>query len=384
MTKKNEPDQNHSLFKRELTVLHRIAFALLVSAGVLWASTCHAQVEWTVISPEGKKPAIKVVSETFFRFRYIPGSYKPKALSARVFLTNGTIVGDLDGLPGMGSAVGGGAPGMGGMGMGSPGGGMGAGMGMGGSGGGGEMEGYGEPEPSGLELFAIVVEAKNAEGENATNVQIIFNKDTTLFGYPGYGMGGMGAGMDYGSEEGGYGGFSGGGGYGDGGGDGGYPGGGAGAPGAGGVGDGVGSGFGAARPGDGKRKALGEYYELESLLQPKVAKRTLGSRYKLAKQELKIVKDFIQLAVLRNVLLDEIKEKKSDADFLAEAEKKLKEILSSQYTNQLARQKIEIEAIESKVEKLRSELDRREAAKDRVVDVQVGRIILEAQGLLDN
>ena len=361
-------------------MLHRIAFTLLVSAGALLASACHAQVEWTVSSTDGKKPAIKVVSETFYRFRYIPGSYKPKTLSARVFLTNGTVVGDMEGFSGgyggdgMGAAMGGGAGGIGGvdgMGIGAEGPGGGMGMGMGGPGGGGGMEGYGgSHEPAGLELFAVVVEAQNVEGENATKVEVIFNKDATLFGNSGYGMGGMGAGIDYGSEEGSGGGYGAeaGGGY----------------PGAGGAGAGLGSGFGAARPRDGKRRALGEYYELESLLLPKVAKRTLGSRYKLEKQELKIVKDFIQLAVLRNVLLDEIKEKKNDADFLAEAEKKLKQILSNQYTNQLARQKIEIEAIESKVEKLRSELDRREAAKDRVVDVQVGRIILEAQGLLDN
>ena len=60
----------------------------------------------------------------------------------------------------------------------------------------------------------------------------------------------------------------------------------------------------------------------------------------------------------------------------------LKQLLTEEYETQLARQSIEVETIERRIAELKDEIARRRAAKDRVIDVQLGRIVLEAQGLL--
>ncbi len=64
------------------------------------------------------------------------------------------------------------------------------------------------------------------------------------------------------------------------------------------------------------------------------------------------------------------------------SEELLGAILGEEYDTQIARQEFEIAGIESRVKQLRAEVGKRKAAKQRVVDVKLGRIVLEAQGLL--
>ncbi len=101
------------------------------------------------------------------------------------------------------------------------------------------------------------------------------------------------------------------------------------------------------------------------------------------KDELDIVVDMIQESVWKEELVDAIRTPGLPDAAVTARETQLRKILTSQYDTQLRRQEHEVRQIESRVAALRNELQRRKAAKDRVVDVKLGRIVLEAQGLLD-
>ncbi len=79
---------------------------------------------------------------------------------------------------------------------------------------------------------------------------------------------------------------------------------------------------------------------------------------------------------------DAVKQLNAEQGNAAETESSLKQLLTEEYDTQLARQEIEIESIQQRITKLKDEITRRRAAKERVIDVQLGRIVLEAQGLL--
>lgn len=122
------------------------------------------------------------------------------------------------------------------------------------------------------------------------------------------------------------------------------------------------------------------YVPLDSLVG-----KNLGTKKKperLAKAEVAIVSDVIKQLLWKEDALRELRANSQSAETIKEIEPVLKAILSEQYTTQLARQRMEVQLIEAKVKKLKAELARREAAKDRVVEIQTGRMVLEAQGLL--
>ncbi|WP_145077436.1 hypothetical protein [Aureliella helgolandensis] len=99
-------------------------------------------------------------------------------------------------------------------------------------------------------------------------------------------------------------------------------------------------------------------------------------------EELNLVADMLRQRTWRAEVLEQIQSKILTGPKLEGAEESLKEIMSEEYDTQLARQEFEITAIEQSAQALRHELKRRRDAKQRVIDVQWGRIVLEAQGLL--
>lgn len=74
--------------------------------------------------------------------------------------------------------------------------------------------------------------------------------------------------------------------------------------------------------------------------------------------------------------------RRGNADKFAGAESSLKELLSQEYRLQLDKQREDIQRLSEKLKALEGELARRASAQERVVDVQLGQLVLEAQGLL--
>lgn len=74
--------------------------------------------------------------------------------------------------------------------------------------------------------------------------------------------------------------------------------------------------------------------------------------------------------------------RRNDAGKFAAAEQHLKTLLAEEYDAQLAKQRSDVARLRAKLEQLQADLDRRAQAKERVVAVQLGQLVLEAQGLL--
>ncbi|GAB5402262.1 MAG: hypothetical protein Aurels2KO_04930 [Aureliella sp.] len=110
---------------------------------------------------------------------------------------------------------------------------------------------------------------------------------------------------------------------------------------------------------------------------------TVFTKSENEKEELDIVVDMIKESIQKEELIDTIQTPGLSDEAVASREKRLREVLTAQYDTQLRRQEHEVRQIESRVATLRKELQRRKAARDRVVDVKLGRIVLEAQGLLN-
>lgn len=301
--------------------------------------------------------------------------------------------------------------------------------GMGGGSYGGE--GYGmEASPDGQDLFGGITLAGNKQGQ-ATDIanqkpdrvfsiryrMSTFNPKLTEVSNPtrrrGMGPGGMGMGM--GGYGGGYdgGGPGMGGGYGGEGGGMGGPGMGAGGYGGGGYGgdDGMGgyggpgmsgSGMGGGRTTARSHRMYAAVYGGSPtepariyVLSPEKGKQ--GKDYVVVawnteqftqsaaeKEEMAIVVDMIKQSIWKDDAVAAIQTPELDEEDVSKRESLLRQVLTDQYDTQLQRQEHEMHRIEARIAKLRKELLRRKAAKKRVVDVKLGRIVLEAQGLLDN
>ena len=93
--------------------------------------------------------------------------------------------------------------------------------------------------------------------------------------------------------------------------------------------------------------------------------------------------EIVSKTILQQIWMEDAEKKLNAAKGnLAGTEDYLKQLLTEEYETQLARQLLEVETIERRIAELKDEIARRRAAKDRVIDVQLGRIVLEAQGLL--
>jgi len=104
----------------------------------------------------------------------------------------------------------------------------------------------------------------------------------------------------------------------------------------------------------------------------------------LSHSEFKLVTDIICQTIWKADVVNALFASKGQGESAKENESFLKQLLAEQYDTQLARQEMEAESIKRRLEQLQDELKRRKLAKDRVVEVQLGRLILDAQGLLNN
>ena len=109
-----------------------------------------------------------------------------------------------------------------------------------------------------------------------------------------------------------------------------------------------------------------------------------GATPVLSPPEIKLVTDIICQTNWKSDVVKALFANKGQGDSAKENETFLKQLLAEQYDTQLARQEMEAESIKRRLEQLQDELKRRKLAKDRVVEVQLGRLILDAQGLLNN
>ncbi len=109
-----------------------------------------------------------------------------------------------------------------------------------------------------------------------------------------------------------------------------------------------------------------------------------GATPALAQSEIKLVTDIICQTIWKADMVKALFASKGQGDSAKENETFLKQLLAEQYDTQLARQEMEAESIKRRLDQLQEELKRRKLAKDRVVEVQLGRLILDAQGLLNN
>ena len=124
---------------------------------------------------------------------------------------------------------------------------------------------------------------------------------------------------------------------------------------------------------------IGTYHRLADL-----AKQADGPDVHLTPEEFQIVSQMCRLKIWKAdaVRAIQVEEHASEAALMAEKEQHLKQLLSEEFDVQLARQEYEVRTIEQRTAALKQEIERRRQAKERVIDVQLGRIVLEAQGLL--
>ncbi len=101
-----------------------------------------------------------------------------------------------------------------------------------------------------------------------------------------------------------------------------------------------------------------------------------------SKAQLKNLADLVQLDCWIDAQLTTLRTVRKDAEKFKETEAVLKGLLSQEYELQLSKQRDDIERLSEKLKMLQSELERRMSAQERVIDVQLGQLILEAQGLI--
>ncbi len=109
-----------------------------------------------------------------------------------------------------------------------------------------------------------------------------------------------------------------------------------------------------------------------------------GATQVLSQSEIKLVTEIICQTIWKADVVKALFASKGQGDSAKGNETFLKQLLAEQYDTQLARQEMEAESIKRRLDQLQDELKRRKLAKDRVVEVQLGRLILDAQGLLNN
>ena len=99
----------------------------------------------------------------------------------------------------------------------------------------------------------------------------------------------------------------------------------------------------------------------------------------LTADELQIVEKTIKLEIW---IGDTIRQLQRERGASTQTQQRLQQLMTEAFQNQLARQELEVETILTRASQLKQEISRRRDAEQRVVDVQVERMVLEAQGLL--
>lgn len=111
-------------------------------------------------------------------------------------------------------------------------------------------------------------------------------------------------------------------------------------------------------------------------------KGKLSSEMQFSATQLKNLADMVRLDCWIEDELQVLRTAGGDAEKLKSSERVLKELLNEEYELQLEKQKEDFERLSEKLKSLQAELARRTSAQERVVEVQLGQLILEAQGLI--
>lgn len=269
------------------------------------------------------------------KFSYRVDSLKPQEITSAGYGSEGYGGEGYDpGGAGMSSDMGGG-PGM-----------MGPGAGMPGSAG-RRGNRSGMRPPTTITILAYIFDNESVDGR--TRIELVTPPPPKrppaggMGGMGGYDMGGYGGEASYGGEGGGY-----------------------------------GAGMGGYGGGYGGEMEPPKYVPLASL----AADGTEESASLLSQAELKIVSDTIRQMIWKADAVKQLNNPAANVEATEKLEQLLRSVLTEEYETQLARQEIEVKRIERRVSELRDELARRRAAKQRVIEVQLGNIVLEAQGLL--
>lgn len=104
---------------------------------------------------------------------------------------------------------------------------------------------------------------------------------------------------------------------------------------------------------------------------------------KVTEEERANIAQLIRLDVWIEDARSALSVRRNDSKAFAVAESHLKKLLSEEYDALLTKQRSDVELLHKRLAKLQADLERRAEAKDRVVEVQLGKLVLEAQGLLD-
>ncbi|MCA9190286.1 MAG: hypothetical protein KDB03_00935 [Planctomycetales bacterium] len=115
-------------------------------------------------------------------------------------------------------------------------------------------------------------------------------------------------------------------------------------------------------------------------IHPKLAKGAVNRQS--SHKERQLVAETIRQQIWKDKLIAALNDANTEPRKLQQSEKQLRDVLAESYETQLARQEWEVEKLETQLSQLKSEILRRREAKERVVEVLHGRIVLEAQGLL--
>jgi len=100
----------------------------------------------------------------------------------------------------------------------------------------------------------------------------------------------------------------------------------------------------------------------------------------IQQEEILIVAEMIRSRLWLSEVRDEVK--KQAPGVQPKLEESLRQVLTHEYQTGLARQEFQVKQIQNRVKVLSGEIARRRQAQQRVVDVKLGQIVLEAQGLL--
>ena len=106
-------------------------------------------------------------------------------------------------------------------------------------------------------------------------------------------------------------------------------------------------------------------------------------RHNLSSKQAELLQELITQAVLREEAVSVIEVEKGQGKRSEQAEQLLKEVLRENYASRLAQQELQIDKLKEQIANLQANIDRRRQAIDRVADLELARIVLTAQGLID-
>lgn len=150
-----------------------------------------------------------------------------------------------------------------------------------------------------------------------------------------------------------------------------------------------GMGMGVGAGGEGLEESIpnvvGRFISLKKIL---VAQRTSKKSADapagtLTPEVVQFIRDSVSLIVWKRDAIGILRSDEGQKEQSVATEKLLKELLSEEYDLQLARQQMELTRLQERLKSIEIEIARRRQAKDRVVEVQLGKLVLEAQGILE-